>query len=84
MPVNWSAITQLAESSTNYQLMPGDRVFVKEDHLVAARDTKFGKIIAPLERLLGVALLGTNTISRVEFYEQGPNAPIWKQQPIAC
>lgn len=72
LPVNWGAITQLADTSTNYQLMPGDRVFVKEDHLVAF-DTKFGKIVAPLERLLGIALLGTNTVSRIEFYEQGPN-----------
>lgn len=69
LPVNYDAITQLADTSTNYQLMPGDRVFVSEDCLVAF-DTKLGKIIAPIERLFGVVLLGTNTVSSLEFYEQ--------------
>ena len=37
---------------TNYQLMPGDRLFVSEDKLVAV-DTRLGKIIAPFERIFG-------------------------------
>lgn len=69
LPVNWPALSQLADTSTNYQLMPGDRVFVREDSLVAF-DTKLGKIIAPLERVFGVVLLGTNTVSRLDFYQQ--------------
>ncbi|MEQ9408767.1 MAG: polysaccharide biosynthesis/export family protein [Fuerstiella sp.] len=69
LPVNWPALSQFADTSTNYQLMPGDRVFVREDSLIAL-DTKMGKIIAPVERLLGVILLGTNTVSRLDFYQQ--------------
>ncbi len=69
LTVNWEAITQLADTSSNYQIFPGDRVFVREDCLIAA-DTQFGKVIAPLERVFGVLLLGTNTASRIQFYKQ--------------
>ena len=33
--------------------------------------TTMGKIFAPLERIFGVTLLGTNTVSRVVFFDQG-------------
>ena len=69
LPVNWGAITQLADTSSNYQIFPGDRVFVREDAMIAA-DTHLGKVIAPLERILGVVTLGTNTVSRLDFYQQ--------------
>ncbi|MBL8820086.1 MAG: polysaccharide biosynthesis/export family protein [Planctomyces sp.] len=68
LPVHWGAITQLADPATNYQLMPGDRVFVREDSLVAI-DTHLGKFIAPMERVFGFALLGTNSVSRLHFYK---------------
>jgi polysaccharide biosynthesis/export protein len=29
LPVDWAAITQLGDTTTNYQLLPGDRVYVK-------------------------------------------------------
>ncbi len=69
LPVNWGAITQLADTSSNYQILPGDRVFVREDSLVAM-DTHLAKVIAPLERIFGVVLLGTNTVSRLQFYKE--------------
>ena len=69
LPVNWCGITQMADTSTNYQIFPGDRVFVREDSLIAM-DTRLGKIIAPIERVLGVVLLGTNAVSRLDFYQQ--------------
>lgn len=76
LPVNYCAITQLADTATNYQLMPGDRVFVSEDSLIAI-DTQLGKIISPIERIFGVVLLGTDTVSRLDFYEQfGQNGGI--------
>jgi len=67
LPVNWSGITEQADPSTNYQILPGDRVFVRENSLIAA-DTHLGQIIAPLERIFGVVTLGTNTVSRLQFY----------------
>lgn len=69
LPVNWGAITVLADPATNYQIMPGDRIFVREDSLIAM-DTRLGKFISPLERIFGVVLLGTNTSSRIQFYKQ--------------
>lgn len=69
LPVDWGGITQLADPATNYQIFPGDRVFVREDSLIAM-DTRLGKIISPIERIFGVVLLGTNTSSRIQFYKQ--------------
>jgi hypothetical protein len=44
--------------------MPGDRVFVAEDKMVAL-DTGLGKLLAPFERAMGFTLLGTNTATRL-------------------
>lgn len=70
LPIDWLAVTQRGDVATNYQILPGDRLYVSEDKLVAL-DTTMGKIFAPLERLFGVTLLGTNTVSRVVFFDQG-------------
>lgn len=64
LPVDWKAITAQADTLTNYQLMPGDRVFVAESKMVAF-DTGLGKLLAPFERIMGFTLLGTNTATRL-------------------
>jgi polysaccharide biosynthesis/export protein len=64
LPVDWKAVTAQAATETNYQLMPGDRVFVAEDKMVAL-DTGLGKLLAPFERVFGFTLLGTNTATRL-------------------
>lgn len=64
LPVDWKAITAQGATETNYQLMPGDRVFVAEDKMVAF-DTGLGKLFAPFERIMGFTLLGTNTATRL-------------------
>jgi polysaccharide export outer membrane protein len=61
MPVDWIAISQRGDPATNYQLMPGDRVYVAEDKLVST-DNLLAKIISPIERVLGVTLLGSSTV----------------------
>ncbi len=60
LPVDWVAITQQGLTATNYQLAPGDRVYIKAQNLVAI-DTFLARVISPVERLLGVALLGNAT-----------------------
>jgi polysaccharide biosynthesis/export protein len=70
LPVDWLAVTQRGDVQTNYQIMPGDRLYVSEDKLVSF-DTKLGKIFSPLERIFGVTLLGTQTTSRLVFFDQG-------------
>ena len=64
LPVDWYAITERGEVTTNYQVLPGDRVFVAEDRLVG-RDTSLANTISPLERILGFTLLGTGATTRL-------------------
>jgi polysaccharide export outer membrane protein len=64
LPVDWRAMTAGAVAVTNYQIMPGDRVFVAEDGLVAF-DTHLGKLFAPFERMMGFTLLTVGTATRL-------------------
>ncbi|MHB0956055.1 MAG: polysaccharide biosynthesis/export family protein [Pirellulaceae bacterium] len=63
LPVDWRAITAQGAAATNYQLMPGDRIFVKQDSLVAF-DNGLGKLLAPFERIMGFSMLGVGTLTR--------------------
>jgi len=63
LPVDWQAVTAYGVATTNYQLMPGDRVFVAEDGLVAF-DTHLAKLLAPFERAMGFSLLSAGTATR--------------------
>ncbi len=69
LPVDWIGLTQRGDATTNYQLLPGDRVYVAEDKLVTL-DNYLGKIIAPMERVFGIALLGNST---VQSFKNGGN-----------
>jgi polysaccharide export outer membrane protein len=70
LPVDWVGITQHGQTWTNYQVMPGDRIFVKAQRLVTI-DTTLARVISPIERLFGVTLLGTNTVQ--SFRNNGLN-----------
>src|SRR6266700_2206907 len=61
LPVNWDAIASCGATATNYQLMPGDRVYVAVDPLIAT-DQFLAKVISPIERLFGIALLANSTV----------------------
>ena len=63
LPVDWEAISAQGAVATNYQLMPGDRLFIAEDKMIAL-DTGLAKMMAPVERTMGFATLGVNTLSR--------------------
>jgi polysaccharide export outer membrane protein len=63
LPVKWEDITAQASASTNYQILPGDRVFIAEDRLIAL-DTGLAKLTAPLERVMGFSLLGVGAVTR--------------------
>ncbi len=69
LPVDWVAVTQRGDVDTNYQVLPGDRVYVSEDKLVAL-DTALAKIFAPVERVFGVTLLGTQTANQIATFGQ--------------
>lgn len=64
LPVDWQAISQRADIETNYQLMPGDRLYVAHDRLVAL-DVAIVKLARPIERVFGFTILGTGAASRL-------------------
>jgi polysaccharide export outer membrane protein len=61
LPVDWRAVSECGDTATNYQLMPGDRVFVASYPAVRV-DAALARVIAPVERMFGVTLLGNATI----------------------
>lgn len=63
LPVDWHGITAMGTTTTNYQVMPGDRIFVAQDGLLAL-DTGLAKVFSPLERVMGFSLLGVGTVTR--------------------
>jgi len=61
LPIEWDAITQGAQTATNYQLLPGDRLYVAEDELITFSNV-MTKVTAPIERFAGILGLGNSTI----------------------
>ncbi len=64
LPIDWNGITQYGEVDTNYQILPSDRVYIAEDKLIAI-DTGIGKLLSPLERIVGFTLLSTGAATRL-------------------
>jgi polysaccharide export outer membrane protein len=64
-PVNWPAITQGGSPATNYQLLPGDRIYVQSNPLIKLNN-RMNQFLAPINNALGFVLLGTSTVSTVE------------------
>lgn len=62
LPVDWKAITAHGVTETNYQVLPGDRVFIAEHRMVAA-DNHLAKAFSPFERIFGFTILGVRTAS---------------------
>ena len=63
-PVNWHAITQEGISTTNYQVLPGDRIYVQADCLMRI-DAALAKFLSPIQRILGTTLLGGATVNTI-------------------
>jgi polysaccharide export outer membrane protein len=62
LPVNWRAISECGDVATNYQLMPGDRLFVAAYPAVTLNNT-MSRLIAPVQNLFGAVLLGQSTVT---------------------
>jgi polysaccharide export outer membrane protein len=60
-PVDWLAITQGAVTTTNYQVLPGDRIYVMADRWITF-DTRVAKVLSPFTRMFGFTLLGAETV----------------------
>ena len=72
MPIDWRAIIQDGDTRTNYQILPGDRILIKAYPLVET-DVKLARIISPIERMLGVTLLGSSTVNSIRTNGQTNN-----------
>ncbi len=70
LPVDWQAIVQCGKTATNYQLLPGDRIYVKAQPLIKF-DAMLGLVLGPVERAFGVTLLGQETIRSFERPKTG-------------
>jgi polysaccharide export outer membrane protein len=65
LPVDWLGIVRRGETATNYQILPGDRIYVQAAPLVKA-DAYIARVLSPIERLLGTTLLTTATIQSIQ------------------
>jgi polysaccharide biosynthesis/export protein len=66
LPVNLSAITNGGDPTTNYQLLPGDRIVVQRDPIV--RFTVFlDRLVAPYQAVIGSGLQTTFFIRYMQF-----------------
>ena len=72
LPVDIEAIMKGAATGTNYQILPGDRVFIAQDHMIAFAGL-IEKWTAPFERMFGFALLGSSTIQQFNRFPYGFN-----------
>ncbi|HEX5447000.1 MAG TPA: polysaccharide biosynthesis/export family protein [Pirellulales bacterium] len=70
LPVDWSEITKGAATATNFQVLPGDRIFIAENKLIAI-DSTLNKMIAPWERIFGVTLLGAQAVQTINRFPLG-------------
>jgi polysaccharide export outer membrane protein len=64
LPVDWKAIVQAGRTETNWQLFPGDRIYIAADPLITVYNY-LDKMLAPVERVLGVTLLGATTFQTI-------------------
>jgi polysaccharide export outer membrane protein len=65
LPVDWRGITQRGSAATNYQIFPGDRIYVDSAKLIKM-DSFLAKFLSPIERVLGVTLLGSQTVNSIK------------------
>jgi polysaccharide export outer membrane protein len=72
LPVDWCGITQRGSAGTNYQVYPGDRIYVQSDPLLRF-NVRLDRILSPIERLLGVTLLGSSTVNSIKNGGTGIN-----------
>ncbi len=70
LPVNWSDITRGGLTATNYQVLPGDRIFVAGDRLMEMSSLA-SKAIGPFERAFGFILLGSQALQAMQRFPRG-------------
>jgi polysaccharide export outer membrane protein len=74
MPVDWAAITQGGSTATNYQVLPGDRVYIAQDDMVTLNNV-VSKVISPFERVMGFLGLSGSTVRNLATQGREYNHP---------
>jgi polysaccharide export outer membrane protein len=75
LPVDWLAIVEGGATTTNYQLFPGDRVYVKANPLITF-DNVLAQVLSPIERVLTAGLLATSISSNLRNNRNGTSTAI--------
>ena len=70
LPIKWEDISRGASTATNYQILPGDRLFIAEDRFQRI-DATVGKLTRPFERIFGFISLGTSMANRIARFGLG-------------
>jgi polysaccharide export outer membrane protein len=70
LPVDWNEVVRGAKAGTNYQIMPGDRVFIEQDHMLAT-EALVVKLLAPMQKVFEFTLLGADTVQTMQRYPGG-------------
>jgi polysaccharide biosynthesis/export protein len=72
LPIDWRGITLKGESETNYQLFPGDRLYVQAYSAVTFNNF-LTRVLTPINQLFGFSLLGQSVIQALKFPGNGGN-----------
>jgi polysaccharide export outer membrane protein len=70
MPVDYCNLVLKGSALTNYQIYPGDRLYVGSDPLITI-DTKLAKFLSPIQRIFGATLLGSATVNSIKSGSNG-------------
>lgn len=81
LPVDWCGITRKGQVKTNYQIFPGDRVYILSQPLTKF-DTYMARVLSPVQRALGVTLLGASVSNQLRNNGVGNNNGIGIVAPI--
>lgn len=68
--VDYEAIVKHGQTKTNYQLLPGDRLYIHSDGYICASNW-IDKRFNPIERILGITLLANGVVRSLSIGNQG-------------
>jgi protein involved in polysaccharide export with SLBB domain len=67
LPVDWLALVKGGSPATNYQLLPGDRLYIDSNPLLKAQNY-LNMALAPIEREMGFDLLTVSLLSSIKSF----------------
>jgi protein involved in polysaccharide export with SLBB domain len=65
LPVDWCGIAQRGSAATNYQVFPGDRIYVHSDKWLTI-GSWVEKRLSVVDRIMGSILLGSSTVNSIK------------------